>query len=247
MSEPSDNGLAPSGGPFRPELLPLVFLIVAGILFLDPWSFSSPVASARKVADWVLDPSPVRKPSFSPETKVGAYTYQCSDCHRLISSPEETERSLTQHENIVFEHGLNTRCFNCHERENRDVFSGEGSQIIPFDKPELLCAKCHGPVYRDWLHRVHGRTNGYWDGTRGEVERRSCVECHDPHSPSFPSMTPAPAPETLRMGQQKFLDEHAEEVPNPLQIYRKAFEHNQSGELVDGEEEDQEVVGEASS
>jgi hypothetical protein len=70
---------------------------------------------------------------------------------------------------------------------------------IPWDQPQLLCAKCHGPVYRDWQHGSHGRLNGYWDKTRGPQIRRRCIECHDPHTPPFTPLKPAPRPNTLRM------------------------------------------------
>lgn len=63
---------------------------------------------------------------------------------------------------------------------------------------------------------VHGRTNGYWDTSRGEQSRRKCIECHDPHQPPFPPMRPAPGPETLRMGPQG-PGGHGE-VRNPLRV-----------------------------
>ena len=89
---------------------------------------------------------------------------------------------------------MNTRCFNCHNRTNRDTFVDDAGGEIPWNQPPLLCGKCHGPVYRDWQHGSHGRTNGYWDKTRGPQERRKCVECHDPHRPPFAPMVPAPGP-----------------------------------------------------
>ena len=65
----------------------------------------------------------------------------------------------------------------------------------------MKCAKCHGPVYRDWENGSHGRINGYWDQSRGTQTRRRCIECHDPHAPRFAPLTPAPGPFTLRMGE----------------------------------------------
>jgi hypothetical protein len=75
-------------------------------------------------------------------------------------------------------------------------------------------------VYRDWLHGSHGRTNGYWDTTRGEQSRRTCIECHDPHRPPFPPMPPAPGPRTLRLGRQDHSRE-PEPMKNPLQLARE--------------------------
>ena len=156
------------------------------------------------VPAWATDTTPVRQPRLRPEYTAGVFQYRCSDCHRIIPSPAETDRTLTQHTEIQLEHGINTRCFNCHHRTNRDAFVDDYGREIPWDQPQLLCAKCHGPVYRDWQHGSHGRTNGYWDTTAGPQTRRRCIECHDPHQPPFPPLAPAPGPHTLRMGPQDY-------------------------------------------
>jgi hypothetical protein len=196
-----------------------VFAATALVLWRNPWRFVSPVPAETLVPAWATDTAPVRHPALRPEIQLAGYTYQCSDCHRLFESPAETTRPLTQHSNIVLKHGINTRCFNCHNRTNRDTYVDDWGREIPPDQPQLVCAKCHGPVYRDWLHGAHGRTNGYWDKTKGPQEHRKCIECHDPHQPPFPPMHPAPGPNTLRMGDQRFAPERPG-VPNPLQVYR---------------------------
>lgn len=198
-----------------------VFLALAAVMWANPWPFTSPAAPARQVAAWVTDTTPVRRPKLRPEIELAGFTYRCSDCHSLFPSPPETTRSLTQHRNIVLKHGINTRCFNCHHLTNRDAYVDDWGQEIPADQPQLVCAKCHGPVYRDWLHGSHGRTNGYWDQSQGPSERRKCIECHDPHQPPFPPMPPAPGPNTLRMGDQTYTPEHTG-VPNPLRVHSRA-------------------------
>lgn len=207
----------------RPVFVPLALLVTAVALGFGPWHFHSPIAPATPVAAWVTDPTPIRHPKMRPELTTAGFTYRCSDCHRHITSPPETTRTLTQHRDIVLNHGLNARCFNCHHPTDRDAFVDDAGQPIPYDQPQLLCAKCHGPVYRDWLHGAHGRTNGFWDPARGPQSRRRCIECHDPHAPPFPPMRPAPAPHTLRMGPQH-APPHAEGVPNPLRFPETARE-----------------------
>lgn len=208
----------PSTSQARLLLIGGVLLVLAAILWLGPWRFTSPVAAPRAVAAWVTDTTPIRGPNLKAQIQLAGFTYYCSDCHKHFPSPPETTRSLTQHQNIELKHGINTRCFNCHHLTNRDAFMDDWGREIPFDQPQLVCAKCHGPVYRDWLNGSHGRTNGYWDTTKGPQQRRKCVECHDPHQPPFPPMHPAPAPETLRMGDQKEpREEHR--VHNPLKVY----------------------------
>lgn len=182
------------------DWVPLVLLAWAGVLALDPVPFVSPVPPPEPVPAWAKDPRPVRQPNFKPEYPVAGFTYQCMDCHRIIPSPAETFRRLTQHTEIRLNHGINTRCFNCHHPRNRNAFVDDFGAEILWDQPQLLCAKCHGPVYRDWQAGSHGRINGYWDPVRGPQTKLRCIECHDPHHPPFPPLSPAPGPHTLRMG-----------------------------------------------
>jgi hypothetical protein len=218
----------------------VVFAIfsTAVVLFLNPIPFVSPVPAASRVPSWATDVTPVRQPTMAPLYASGVYTYKCSDCHKILPSPPETQRTLNQHTEIHLQHGLNARCFNCHHPTNRDVFIDDMGGEIPWDQPQLLCAKCHGPVFRDWQHGSHGRTNGYWDLNQGEQTRRKCIECHDPHHPPFPALQPAPGPNTLRMGQQDFgTHGHGH---NPLQINNQASRHRSSGveERASGVEEE---------
>ena len=169
-------------------------------LALDPWPFVSPVRRADPVAAWATDPTPVRQPGLKPRYVAAGFEYRCSDCHMILPPPAEAASRLTQHTEVVLEHGINTRCFNCHHPTQRDFFVDDFGRPIPWDQPQLLCAKCHGPVYRDWQHGAHGRVNGYWDAGRGSPSRLRCIHCHDPHTPPFPAMRPAPGPQTLRMG-----------------------------------------------
>ena len=196
--------------------VPAVFFVCALLLVLNPVPFTNPAPAVTPVPAWVTDTTPVRQPKLEPTYQVAVFTYRCSDCHRIIPSPSETDRSLTQHREIDLEHGINTRCFNCHHQTNRDAFVDDGGHEIPWSQPQRLCAKCHGPVYRDWQHGAHGRTNGYWDSSKGPQTRRKCIECHDPHRPPFPSLHPAPGPRTLRMGRQD--DARHPEHHDPLRL-----------------------------
>ncbi len=215
MDGSGDQTAAPCSAPerLRPVLVPLVFLGLAGVLWTAPRQAASPVPAPVSVPAWATDVTPIRRAKLRPEIQVAGYTYACSDCHNLFPSPPETTRSLTQHRDITLEHGINNRCFNCHHLTNRDAFTDDWGREIPFDQPPSVCAKCHGPVYHDWLHGSHGRTNGYWDVKAGPQERRKCIECHDPHQPAFPSLKPAPGPNTLRMGPQAPAERHGAENP----------------------------------
>lgn len=220
MRELEAAGTSSDGGRVRAVLVPLMLLIMAGLLWADPWPFTSVAPAAPATPVWAADPTPIRQPKLKPEIQLAGYTYNCSDCHKLFPSPAETTRTLTWHREIVLEHGLNDRCFNCHNRTSRDSFIDDWGQEISWNQPQLMCAKCHGPVYRDWLHGAHGRTNGYWDTRQGTQTRLKCIQCHDPHVPPFMPLQPAPPPNTLRMGDQT-LPPEAHGVANPLQIFRR--------------------------
>ena len=204
----------------RTAWVPVALLAFAVLLALQPFPFVSPVSDATPVPRWATDTTPVRQPRLRPEYRTAVFTYRCSDCHKIIPSPPETFRTLTQHREIHLQHGINTRCFNCHHRTTRDAFVDDYGQEIPWDQPQLLCGKCHGPVYRDWQHGSHGRTNGYWDVRQGPQTRRRCIECHDPHQPPFPPLAPAPGPHTLRMGPPEY-GRHAA-AHDPLRLHGQA-------------------------
>ena len=199
----------------------IALVLTALCLRSDPWPFVNPVPAATVVPEWVTEVTTVRHPTLVPEITISGFTYRCGACHDLFPSPPETTRTLTQHQHITLKHGINTRCLNCHHLTTREAFVDDAGGLIPYDQPELLCARCHGPVYRDWLHGVHGRTNKYWDTSKGPQERRKCIECHDPHQPPFPPMAPAPPPNTLRMGDQQIPVDHGD-IADPLRIYHHA-------------------------
>lgn len=193
--------------------VPLCFLALVGVFAADPWPFRSPLTPVALVPRWAATTQPVRRPKLEPFIHLAGRRYDCQACHTKFVFPEDPPLGI--HNNIVLAHGINDRCLNCHHTTNRNAFAGNRDDQIPYDQPQLLCAKCHGPVYRDWLNRSHGRTNGYWDERFGPIERRRCIECHDPHDPPFLPMSPAPPPRTPRMGEPHLATEQPA-VVNPL-------------------------------
>jgi hypothetical protein len=137
-----------------------------------------------------------------PSVVVGGFSHACNECHRLFNPPLIEHRTLMQHTDITFNHGANNHCFNCHDRSNRERLTLHDGTLIGFDQVPRLCAQCHGTVYRDWQHGMHGKTMGSWDAASGKQHRLDCNDCHDPHSPAYGSIAPLPGPNTLRMGDQ---------------------------------------------
>jgi len=141
--------------------------------------------------DTHLDKTPPRQTKGLDLVKLG-WTYNCMECHKLFPAKWHYDRPMNEHQDITLDHGNNRFCLNCHHPKNRNAFVDyDGSEIVQSDVV-LLCAKCHGPTYRDWQAGVHGRQNGFWNAGMGEKTKLRCIQCHDPHSPKYKSMKPLP-------------------------------------------------------
>jgi hypothetical protein len=161
-----------------------------------------PVTENAVVSKEALVPGPRRQAKADPPTYMnGGYEHRCNSCHRLFRSRPDAAPRLVQHQEIILNHGMNNRCYNCHDRKDREKLVLMRGVLGTYSQATQLCAKCHGPAYRDWQNGTHGKTLGTWQ--EGENRRRlNCTECHDPHSPAYPGIVPLPAPGTLRMGDQ---------------------------------------------
>ncbi len=140
-----------------------------------------------------LDKDPPRTTKGLDLVKLG-WTYNCMECHRLLEAKWHYDRPMAEHQDIRLAHGENRFCLNCHHPTDRNAFVDYDGSVIPEKEVVRLCAKCHGPTYRDWKAGVHGRLNGHWDTAAGPRTQLRCIQCHDPHAPKFPTMKPLPPP-----------------------------------------------------
>jgi hypothetical protein len=233
-------------GPVRPVAtaggyaLALGFFLLAGFMLGGPEILNLPDNRPVSVNRDDITDRPLRSAPRHPGTIVrGGYELSCNECHSLFSSPAQTPRRLTQHQHIELDHGMNDRCFNCHDRFNRDLLVVAGGATISFDQTPRLCATCHGPTYRDWELGIHGRTAGSWDAGSGLQTRLACTQCHDPHAPAFAPMTLLPGPNTIRMPKpKKYEDDHGDEADhgehgkrNPLRQWKYNGHRNHDHEM----------------
>lgn len=174
-----------------------------------------------------ISPAPLRTMlGHPPMVKIGGFKRTCQECHRMFESRPESYKKLNQHQHVVLKHGINDRCFNCHDLKNRDLLRLHGTTTVTFAESVQLCAKCHGPTYRDWTKGIHGKTLGAW-ATESKVQRRlKCVECHNPHQPAFQTFAPLPGPHTLRMGKPH---DHKVDSESPLLRWLKPTESKKGG------------------
>ena len=152
----------------------------------------------RAVSEGIHETSPVRGEPGPLRLHRDGDEYECSACHDGFSGMRQDEALQDEHSDITFDHGRNVLCLNCHHKKNSDAFADFGDAEIPGDQPTLLCAKCHGPHYREWRLGVHGRVSGYWDKQYGPQQWLDCIQCHAPHRPKFQPMSPVPPPVLTR-------------------------------------------------
>ena len=181
-------------------LITIVFVATGAWMLLGPAEAPIPLPERTIVTAAEVQPTTLRTPITGEPTILlqGSIRKRCMSCHALWDSRSHQSAMLVQHKDIQLDHGQNDNCLNCHDQEQRNMLHLREGQRIAMEDSVQLCAQCHGPTWRDWQRGAHGRTNGYWDKTRGTQIRQKCVACHDPHHPAFPKLKPFPGPNTLR-------------------------------------------------
>jgi len=211
-------------------LLPAGFVALAGILLAV-----SRVGGVVAPAAAVVDPESLRvgprrtAMTDPPQIIVAEMPENCNACHQIFRSNSSAGAELNYHQEIRLGHGMNNRCVNCHDAENRERLTLRDGVTVPFADTPQLCAQCHGTVYRDWERGTHGKTLGSWVTNSDAQRRLSCNECHNPHVPKYDSYKPLPAPNTLRMGEQGAMPTHgSHEKQSPLQRWLRELEPKQT-------------------
>jgi predicted CXXCH cytochrome family protein len=187
--------------------LVVLFVALAAAFLLKLWGRPAPLQPLPLVDSAFLDTATVRR-SYADliRAKEDLSDFDCYACHERNKPPPlrfDANQNLLippEHADIVMghgQHGRNNNCFNCHNETNLDLLQTRDGRQVKFADSSQLCGSCHGPTYEDWEAGAHGRISGYWKRSLGPVKRQDCVNCHNPHSPAFPSRAPAPGPHLL--------------------------------------------------
>lgn len=204
-------------------LLPIGFVALAVLLFASSrqGGVSFPPAVVIDREGLLVGP---RRTAMSdpPHITIDGMPQNCNGCHQIFRSNSPAGTTLNYHQEIRLRHGLNNRCVNCHDPQNRERLTLRDGSTVSFAETPRLCAQCHGTVYRDWERGTHGKTLGSWI-VRSDAQRRlNCNECHNPHSPRYEPYAPLPGPNTLRMGKQESTPSSDHGEPgSPLQRWLK--------------------------
>jgi|ERR1043166_3096640 uncharacterized CHY-type Zn-finger protein len=190
--------------------LAALFLALAAAFLTNLWGRQGPLPQIALVDPQFTNTATVRTNLADlMRAKADLSDFDCYGCHERSKPPQlryDKDHKLVipkEHDDIVMQHGRhdrNNNCFNCHNETNLTVLQTRDGRELKMEESPALCGSCHGPTYRDWEAGVHGRTSGYWNRQLGSIERKQCVSCHNPHSPTFPGRKPAPGPHPLRPG-----------------------------------------------
>lgn len=190
------------------NLLPLAFLALTAAFVLNMWGHVAKPQAIPLVNTNFINTATVRMSAAeliaSGGDASGLDCYACHDRNKPAKLQFDVENKVIladEHKDLVMHHGSHNRnnnCYNCHNETNLDLLQTRDGRQVKLTEPQELCGSCHGPTYRDWEAGAHGRTSGYWKRDAGPIQRKVCTSCHNPHSPAFPSLQPAPAPHPLR-------------------------------------------------
>ncbi|TDQ25390.1 multiheme c-type cytochrome [Tenacibaculum caenipelagi] len=125
-----------------------------------------------------------------PTRKDKIKSYKCTECHTQPLVKMQAKDIKKAHWNIKLNHAtLNTmNCITCHNDANMDDLKSITGHSIDLNKSYKLCSQCHQKQYKDWTGGAHGKRIESWATPRASM---TCVNCHNPHSPSFSPKWPA--------------------------------------------------------
>ncbi len=118
-------------------------------------------------------------------------SYECSECHsKPVSQLKSENISKKAHWNIKLKHAdaKTMSCLTCHIDNDTNSLQSITGEKIDFNLSYQLCTQCHNKEVKDWKGGAHGKNLSGWKASRVS---KLCVECHDPHQPSFEKRWPA--------------------------------------------------------
>lgn len=190
-------------------------LIIAAYGFGSMALASSPPGQGAKTA---AEPVHRVKPQFTySERQMRLALFPCADCHRLIEEGKASASGLARkghyHYRIDYRHFINDNrdrkavavgglgehhaptCLVCHDAKDRNQLrlpTSVGGATVSFNESYRQCLSCHGDKTADYHAGIHGKDIGGY-GRKQQI-RLQCVDCHNPHAPKIPQVTPLRPP-----------------------------------------------------
>jgi len=124
-----------------------------------------------------------------PERKSQIKSFACIECHSKPVSQMKGTDTQKAHWDIKLNHANSDamNCATCHNGEDMNQLNTLTGKNIDFNLSYKLCSQCHSSQFEDWKGGAHGKKVAGWAPPRAS---NTCVNCHDPHSPSFEKRWP---------------------------------------------------------
>lgn len=125
-----------------------------------------------------------------PERKSEIQSFECTSCHTEDLDQLQSPDGKRAHWDVSIHHA-NTdvmTCLTCHNSDNMNSLKSITGQPVDFNLSYKVCMQCHTTQFEDWKGGAHGKKLGGWSTPRVS---NSCVNCHNPHSPSHEKKWPA--------------------------------------------------------
>ncbi|MFC2109041.1 cytochrome C [Bacteroidota bacterium] len=130
-----------------------------------------------------------------PERKGQIKSYACSECHtkplaQLKGISTGSAHIKKAHWNLTLKHAdeHTMNCATCHNGNDMNNLKSLTGAKIDFNNSYNLCKQCHTKQFEDWKGGAHGKRLESWANPRVSM---TCVNCHNPHKPSFEKRWPA--------------------------------------------------------
>ncbi len=173
--------------------IPVCLILVVSFI-ISGNTISNPIKNSKKLNPEWYKPELPRENIMDNAVIIG----NCWVCHAMWASVPQISEFPVQfvHPEVKLNHGKNNRCFNCHLESDRNHYvANDGISRINYFNVELLCARCHGLVYKRWKAGMHGSRRGKWaPKNRFDTINFKCTYCHDPHNPKYKFTKFDPAP-----------------------------------------------------
>jgi nitrate/TMAO reductase-like tetraheme cytochrome c subunit len=123
---------------------------------------------------------------------------QCRDCHQKKSKAvfPRKGRPVKEHGEIPSRHGgKEVSCHNCHDPVNSNLLRITEVPAPTFRDSSPVCSTCHARTFESWRRGLHGKRQS---GSGGVREQLHCIDCHPPHSVTYPKTKALPPPQKPR-------------------------------------------------
>ena len=128
---------------------------------------------------------------LTTERKSKIKSFSCTECHtKSLDKLKNNKKAKKAHWDIKLAHAdkKTMNCATCHSGNDMDNLKSLTNKKIDFNRSYNLCSQCHSKEFDDWKGGAHGKRVGGWAPPR---VIKNCVDCHNPHKPSFETRFPS--------------------------------------------------------